>query len=101
MFILSNVISGLAMILDVFLQFYMFIMLGRVIISWVDAPPTNPIVQFLHRATEPVLKRFRRWTPWMRAGMLDLTPLAVFALIYFLQMALVRSLLDIANSLKG
>jgi len=101
MFAVANLISGLALIINMLLQIYMFILFGRVIISWVNGDPRNQIVQFLYRATEPMLYRFRRWFPWLaRAGGLDFTPLLVIAMIYFLQVALVGSLNDLAISLK-
>lgn len=102
MFILGYTIEGLAYILELFLHIFMFILLGRVIISWVDADPRNPIVQFLWRATEPPLRRVRRWFPFlMRMGGLDLTPLVLFAAILFLKTALVKSLFRLAAHLGG
>lgn len=100
MFVLSNVINGVAFVIATFLQIYMFVLIGRVIISWVDANPRNPIVMFLYRATEPLLYRLRKVFPFLIAGSLDLTPLAVLAIIYFLQIALVGSLNDLAYSLR-
>jgi YggT family protein len=101
MFVLAYIIEGVGRILEMFLHIYMFLLLGRVIISWVDADPRNPIVQFLWRVTEPALKRVRRWFPFLtRLGGLDLTPLVIFAAIMFLQTALVKSLLALAASLE-
>jgi YggT family protein len=53
MFVLGNMLIGLARVLDVLLQLYLYILLGRAICSWVNASPRNPIVQFLYRVTEP------------------------------------------------
>ncbi len=101
MFVASNLLTGLATVLDFFLTAYMIILFGRVVISWVNADRSNPIVIFLHKATDPMLGKISRWLPWLRTGSLDLTPLAVFALIAFLQVVLVQSLMDFAVTLKG
>jgi len=101
MFIVANIINGVAIIFATFLQIYMFILIGRVLISWVDADPRNQIVRFLYKATEPLLSKVRKYLPFLITGSLDLTPLAVLALIYFLQFALVGSLQDLALSLRG
>jgi len=102
MFAVSNLLLGLAKILDLFLTFYMILILGRVVISWVNADPYNPIVRFLYRATEPILYRLRRWFPWARnVGGLDLTPLFVIAFIYLLQYLVVYNLIDLAHELKS
>ena len=41
-------------------KIYTFIIIARAIISWVQPNPYNPIVQALHKLTEPVLAPVRR-----------------------------------------
>ena len=71
MFIMANLLVALAQVLDYLLWAYWWILLGRVIISWVNADPDNPIVRFLYIATEPVLARVRRMVAglcgWVRS----------------------------------
>jgi YggT family protein len=55
MFVFRNVLLGTATVLDYVLWLYMWIIIARALISWVNPDPWNPIVQFLDRATEPVL----------------------------------------------
>jgi YggT family protein len=64
------------------------------LISWVNPDPWNPIVQFLDRATEPVLSPIRSRMGW-RMG-IDLSPLVAIVAITFLQIAVVQSLKDLA-----
>jgi YggT family protein len=99
MFILSNLLAALAQVLDYLLWAYMWILIGRVIISWVNADPANPIVRFLYAATDPVLDRVRRVLP-AQAGGFDLSPIIVWIVIIFLQRFLVRSLYDLAQALR-
>ena len=61
-------LSSVAMVLDMVLTLYMWLIIGRVIISWVNADPYNPIVRFLYNATEPVLYRVRRALPARTGG---------------------------------
>lgn len=84
------------MVLDTVLTIYMWMIIGRVIISWVNADPYNAIVRFLYNATEPVLYRVRRAIPSMGVG-LDFSPLLVILGIYFLKAFLVMSLYDVAQ----
>ena len=65
------------------LQIYMYIMIARALISWVNPDPYNPIVQFLRMATDPVLRVIRRYIPPI-GGALDLTPMIVVFVIYFI-----------------
>jgi YggT family protein len=94
-FFAGNVLEGLAHVLDWVLTLYMYVIIARALISWVNPDPWNPIVQFLERATEPVLYPIRQRLGW---GMgLDLSPIVAILIIVFLQYALVRSLFEIAT----
>jgi YggT family protein len=90
---------ALAQVLDYLLWAYTWILIGRIIVSWVNADYGNPIVRFLYAATEPVLAPVRRRLP-LFAGGLDLSPIVVWIAIIFLQRFLVRSLYDLAYALR-
>jgi YggT family protein len=98
MFVFANLLIAAAQVLDYVLWAYMWILFGRIVISWVNADPYNPIVRFLYNATEPVLARIRRRLPL--AGGFDLSPIVVWIAIIFLQRFLVQSLYDLAYSMK-
>ena len=55
------------------------IILGRVLMSWVDPTFSRPLGQFLYSITEPILAPIRRVLP--QAGMLDLSPLVVLLVL--------------------
>ncbi|MGQ0809704.1 MAG: YggT family protein [Nitrospiraceae bacterium] len=94
MFVMGNVLQAAATIVDYVLWLYMWVIIARALISWVNPDPWNPIVQFLDRATEPVLAPIRRWLGW-RMG-LDLSPMIAILIIIFLQIAVVQSLKELA-----
>jgi len=66
------------------------------VISWVSPDPRNPIVQFLYRTTEPILRPFRRLLPPSRTGGIDLSPILVILLILFIEVFLRRLFLTSA-----
>lgn len=99
MFVLSNFLLAVAQVLSWVLTIYMWIIIGRAILSWVNPDPYNPIVRFLYNATEPLLQRVRRALPFS-AGGIDFSPLVVLGGILFLQSFLVGSLYDLAQSLR-
>jgi YggT family protein len=99
MFIVANFINASALVLDYILQAYWWILLGRVLISWVNADPYNPIVRFLYVTTEPVLARVRRVLP-VYAGGFDLSPIVVWIVLLFLQWFLIPSLHQLADTLR-
>lgn len=99
MFVLANFIEGLAKVLDIFLTIYIWIIIIRALISWVNPDPYNPIVVFLYRVTEPVLRPVRKWLPFRNMG-IDFSPIVVIAVIIFLQTFVVQSLIQMAFRLK-
>ena len=94
MFVFANLLSAIAAALNLVLTLYMWIVIARALISWVNPDPRNPIVRFLYNATEPLLYRVRRVIPYM--GGIEFSPLLVIIAIIFLQRFLVGSLDDLA-----
>lgn len=99
MFIIANLLIAVAQVLDYVLWAYMWILIGRIIISWVNADYGNPIVRFFYAVTEPVLEPIRRRLP-LFAGGFDLSPIVVWLAVMFLQRFLVRSLYELAYILR-
>ena len=95
MFIAGNVLQGLATVADYVLWLYMWVIIARALISWVNPDPWNPIVRFLERVTEPVLYPIRHRLGW-KLGV-DISPIIAILIIIFLQVALVQSLKDMAS----
>lgn len=98
MFMFGNFIIAVAKLLNFVLSTYIWIVIARAVISWVNADPYNPIVRFLVQVTEPLLYRIRRVLPIM--GGLDLSPMALILGILFLQSFLVPTLQQIGMSLQ-
>ena len=96
---MGNIVLGLAKVLGVALDIYLWIIIIRALISWVNPDPYNPIVQFLTRMTEPVLRPLRRLVPTWKMGV-DLSPIIAILIIYFLEYAVVTNLREWGASLK-
>jgi YggT family protein len=65
------------------LHIYSFIIIAAALITWVQPNPYNPIVQFLRRVTEPVLRPVRGLVPPEKLGGLDISPLIVLVVIEY------------------
>ena len=98
MFVPANFIEAIAEVLSWALYAYMWIIIARAILSWVNPDPYNPIVQFLYKATEPLLHKIRRILPNM--GGIDISPIVVLVAIMFLQKFLIGTLHDLAMKLR-
>jgi len=98
MFVIGNFLGAVAKIIDIALTLYMWIIIARAVISWVNPDPFNPIVRFLTNVTEPVLYQIRRRLP-LNFGGIDFTPILVILAIIFIQSFLVSSLAQMAARL--
>jgi YggT family protein len=99
MFVIGNFLGAVAKIIDIALTLYMWIIIARAVISWVNPDPFNPIVRFLTNVTEPVLYQIRRRLP-LNFGGFDFTPILVILAIIFVQSFLVTSLAQMAAGLR-
>ncbi len=93
MFVLSNFLKAIASIADIILSIFYWLILIRALISWVNPDPNNTIVQFLYRATEPILMPIRRVLPPMG---IDVSPIIAFLAIIFLKGFIVATLMDLS-----
>lgn len=82
--IARELILAIAQVVDLAFSIYIFIIIVRALISWVSPDPYNPIVRFLHNATDPLLYRVRRIIP-LQFGGIDFSPVAVLIALAFLQ----------------
>jgi YggT family protein len=99
MFVASNFVLAITRLLELVINAYIWIIIARAIISWVNPDPYNPIVRFLYRVTEPVLRPVRHRMPTLAMG-LDLSPMVVILVLYFLDWFVVSSLRDVALGLR-
>ena len=93
---MGSFIAALASLVNLVLNVYMWILIARAVLSWVNPDPFNPIVRFLYQVTEPVLRPIRHRLPATMG--LDLSPMVVLLVIYYLQAFLVRELYRIAST---
>lgn len=98
MFVLNNFMMALAQMIDFVLSAYMWIVIGRAVISWVNPDRYNPVVRFLYDVTEPVLSRIRKMIPLSMGG-IDFSPMILIMAIMFLQSFLVPTLKQMARTL--
>lgn len=79
---------ALAQIIGIAFRIFELLILARILLSWIQLDPYNPIVQWIFRLTEPILAPIRRVLP--PTGMFDLSPLAALVIAMVLQTVLVQ-----------
>jgi len=99
MYVFGNFLTAAATVINIGLTLYMWIIVARAVISWVNPDPYNPIVRFLTSVTEPLLYQVRRRLP-LSLGGIDFSPFIIILAIIFIQSFLVKSLLQFAIRLQ-
>jgi len=88
-----------ARIVSLIFQIYAFLILIRVLLSWVNPNPygravDHPLVNLLYRLTEPVLGPLRRLIPPI-GGTLDISPIVAIILLEILRQVISRLFLSL------
>jgi len=80
-------------------QIYEFLILIRVLLSWINVNPyrpaiDHPLVRILYRITDPVLEPLRRIIPPI-GGAIDISPVVALLLLEVLRQIIIRVLLGL------
>lgn len=101
--IVGNLLLALAPVVHTVFQIVWFVLLARIVFSWIRPNPgpglVRSAVEAVYRVTDPVLGRVRRALPFLVVGGLDLSPIALFLGIGFLDTFLTRTLTDAGMAL--
>ncbi|MCS7197195.1 MAG: YggT family protein [Candidatus Bipolaricaulota bacterium] len=96
MFMLRNFVVALVSVLDWAITIYIWVVIIRALISWVQPNPYNPIVQFLHAVTEPLLAPIRYYLLRFMPVGIDLSPMVLILLLVLVQRFSIPTLLELA-----
>jgi YggT family protein len=99
LFVFGNLFSTIAHILDILLEVYMWVVIVRAILSWINPNPYNPLVRIIYGLVDPVTYSISRFFP-TRIGMIDIAPFMLLLIIIFLQKFIVRTLFDLAIRIR-
>ena len=91
---------ALGSIIKIVLDLYMYVIIARAILSWVNPDPYNPIVRFVYKATDPLMDKVRRNIP-IDLGGIDFSPIILILGIIFLQKFVVGTLTNYGALLAG
>lgn len=96
--LLGLIVYSAAELLQMTVYLFIFLIFIRVLLSWV-APygGHNPVTGLLFSVTEPLMRPARRLIPPLSG--LDLSPVAVFILLYLTLILIVTPLLSVSKSL--
>lgn len=90
---MSALIYAIVQTLHTVFNLYIWIVIISALLSFVRPDPQNPIVQILHRLTEPVLGFIREKIPFVVFSGIDLSPLVIILGLQLIDNFMMRALL--------
>lgn len=72
---------------------YIYIVIARVLLSWVPHDPAQPVIRFIYEITDPVMAPFSRLIPPI--GGIDFSPIFVIFVIEIVRKITISLLLGI------
>ncbi len=97
MFIFGELFRSLALLVSLVFNIVYFILVIRIILSWVNPDPYNEIVRVIYRISDPILIPFRRLP--LQAGAIDFSPIVAFLVLSVLRNFIVNILCQVAGRL--
>ena len=102
MMIFAAIFRGLYFIVDKFFELYYFLVFIRVILSWVNPNPFNPLIQLVRVLTDPIMEPLRRlFMPLTYKIRIDISPIFVFMIIGALHRAALLLLIILGSFIFG
>jgi YggT family protein len=98
MIVISTFLEAIAQILHMVINIYIWVIIISALISFVRPDPYNPIVQILHRLTNPVYAFIRRFIPTIIGG-IDVAPIIVVLALQFIDLFAVKLLFALVHAL--
>jgi YggT family protein len=92
MILFANFLLAASRVIHIALMIYIWIIVGRVILSWIRVSSLYQVGVIIYRVTEPVLKPVRKFVPSYKMGGLDISPMIIILILWFVDMFVVRSM---------
>ncbi|MDD4169119.1 MAG: YggT family protein [Desulfotomaculaceae bacterium] len=67
---------------------YAYLLIFRILLTWIKHNPHHPIINFVYEITDPYLNLFRRFIPPF--GMVDLSPIVALIVLHVIQWLVIQ-----------
>jgi YggT family protein len=99
--IAGNLLRAIAQLIHLVIHIYIFVIIIRAIISWMGNIPPNQFIYILRRLTDPVFRLVHRHVPFAIIGGIDISPIFITVILYFIDSVVTGILLDMAYQMSA
>ena len=96
--IINNFLKAFAQLFHTLIQIYIIIIIIRSVISWMGHIPPNRFIMILRGLTDPVFRLVHRHLPFLVVGGIDISPIVIVIVLYFIDSFFTGLMLDLATS---
>jgi YggT family protein len=82
--------STIIVVVEAIFEVYIWLIIARVVLSYVHIRTYHPVLRLIYEVTEPVLGYFRRLLP--RTGTFDFSPILAFLLVWVVEQLVIALL---------
>lgn len=92
----GHFVRAVAQLLHMAINLYIIIIIVRSVISWMGTPPPNAFIMILRKLTDPVFRFVHRTLPFTIVGGIDISPIIILVVLYFIDSFLYGVLMNYA-----
>ena len=78
-----NIFSFIILVINIFAELFFLALIIRIILSWINVSPYNPISKITYQITEPLLGKIRQYIKPL--GMFDFSPMIAIIILEVIQ----------------
>jgi len=97
--IAGNLFKAVAQLIHLVIQAYILIIIIRSVISWIGTIPPNRFIIVLRKLTDPVFRYVHKVLPFTIIGGIDISPIIIVIILYFIDNLLYGILMGYAYEL--
>ena len=95
----GNFLKALAQFVHLVINLYILVIIIRSVISWMGTIPPNRFITMLRRLTDPVFRLVHRYVPFSILGGIDISPIIIIVVLYFIDNFFTGMIMGYANQL--
>ena len=95
----GNFLKAVAQFIHLVINIYILVIIIRSVISWMGTVPPNKFIYTLRQLTDPVFRLVHRYLPFAILGGIDISPIIIIVVLYFIDNFFTGMLMGYADKL--
>ncbi len=98
MFIVGNLLIAIGSVLHIIIYFFYIVIIIAAVLSWLRPNPYHPLIITIYKLSDIVVNPIRRFIPPI--GFIDISPFIALLILYFVDLFVVKTILQLGYMLS-